>query len=163
MKSALLCLFLEPQTSLVTRLCFVLRLSQKYLQNRHYQEKNKRGEDPKFPRKISLSYTFSSFVNPLFSIPKVSSPQTMKVTIRHSGKTKKSSLGRIESLPYPVFLVSSTSIILPFRSVAFLFLHKEKSAWLPWRCHKGFTKESLGFTFEVWITVSYLGNRKRAF
>lgn len=79
MKSALLCLFLEPQTSLVTRLCFVLRLSQKYLQNRHYQEKNKRGEDPKFPRKISLSYTFSSFVNPLFSIPKVSSPQTMKV------------------------------------------------------------------------------------
>ena len=128
-KSALLCLFLEPQTSLVTGLCFVLRLSQKYLQNRHYQEKNKRERGrSKISKENILVLHFFKFCKPLVFHSKSFISSDYEGTIRDSGKTKKSSLGRIESLPYPVFLVSSTNIMLPFHSVASLFLHKEKSA-----------------------------------
>ena len=67
MKFKMPCLtsFLSLQADLVTCLCSVLCFIQKYLSNRHYQEKNKIGDNPKFPRKISQSYIFfkNSFVN----------------------------------------------------------------------------------------------------
>ena len=56
--------FLSLQANLVTCLCSVLCFIQKYLWNRHYQEKNKRGDNPKCPTEISQSYIFKkSFVN----------------------------------------------------------------------------------------------------
>ena len=134
--------FLSLQANLVTCLCSILCFIQKYLWNRHYQEKNKRRDNPKFPTKISQSYIFfKKFCKPLAFHFKSFISSDYEGAIRDSGKTKESSLGKTESLPYPVFLISSAGNILPFLSDASVFLHKEKSAWLPWRCHREFTKE----------------------
>lgn len=148
----------EPGASLCNRpgFCTLSHSKVPTKQGMSGQRTKERMLDPKLTPKISQSFICFNFVNtspqPPFSIPEVPS-QTVNVSSgiqeRESGAhqaLEDPGQDRVYFLPHFPFCFSQDH---SFHTDASPFLCKEKCAWLPWRCHERFTKESLGFTLEV--------------